>query len=104
MGRYIMIAQSKAKEGRNDEYNHWYDNIHLAEVCEIPGVISGRRFEAVPTSVGAPGLRHLAIYDIEADDPNTVIAELQRRSADGKLSICDALDTDSAVLWLYKAR
>lgn len=106
MGKYVMVVQSQAKPGRDDEYNQWYDDVHFAHVCAIPGVKSGRRFEAVPStpSIGKPGLRYLAIFEIEAEDPNSVVSELRTRAADGTMDISEALDSESVVSWLYKVR
>jgi hypothetical protein len=103
MGKYVMVVQSRAKEGRDAEYNKWYDTTHLAQICAIPGVKSGRRFEATPISVGAPGLKYLAIYEIETDDPTSVMAEMGKRSAEGKMTPTDSLDAPAAVLWIYKS-
>jgi len=104
MGSYVMVVQSRAKAGRDDEYNEWYDTTHLPDICAIPGVKSGRRFDATPISLGQPGLRYLAIYEIEADDPATISAEMARRFQDGTIRGCEALDAEAAVLWFYKAR
>ena len=104
MGKYVMIVQSQAKPGRDDEYNQWYDSVHLAHVCAVPGVKSGRRFEAQKstTSIGEPGLRYLAIFEIEAEDPDSVGSELRKRVADGTMDVSEALDSESVVSWLYK--
>ena len=104
MAKYMMVVQSEAKDGRDDEYNHWYDGQHLADVLAIPGVTGGRRFDAMPGSVGARGMRYLAIYEIDSEDPHAVLAELEKRAADGTMAVSDALDPESVRLWLYKAR
>ena len=104
MAKYVMVVQSRAKAGRDDEYNHWYDSTHFGDICALPGVKSGRRFDAVSAPIGTPGLPYLAIYEIETDDPNKVLAEMGRRRAAGGMETSDALDADSAVLWIYKDR
>jgi len=106
MGKYVMVIQSEAKPGRDDEYTQWYDSVHLGHVCAIPGVKSGRRFEAVTAaaSIGEPGLRHLAIYEIEADNPDSVLNELHKRVAAGTIDVSDALNWQSVVSWIYKAQ
>ncbi len=105
MGKYIMAVQSQAKDGRDDEYNEWYDSVHLADICAVPGVTAGKRYEATPIAIGGPGLRYLSIYEFEADDPGAVLAEMGKRSAEGKMSPSpDALDAEAAILWVYKAR
>lgn len=103
MGKYLLAVPSSAHAGRDDEYNDWYDREHLADVCAIPGVISGRRFDALSTSPGQPPAACLALYEIETDDPMTVLAELGQRVSSGEAKISSALDPSSAAMWLYKA-
>ena len=102
MGNYVMVVQSRAKEGRDAEFNHWYDTTHFPDICAIPGVKSGRRFEATAIQWGQPGLPYLAIYEIETDDPALVMAEMGKRSASGTIKQSDALDAQAVALWIYK--
>jgi hypothetical protein len=100
-----MVVPSSAKAGRDDDYNEWYDNRHIHDICALPGVISGRRFDAVPEASlsPVPG-RYLAIYEIETDDVGAVIAELGRRAAAGGIPQTDALDAASGKVWIYRQR
>lgn len=102
MGKYVMVVQSKAQEGRDADYNEWYDNQHFGDICAIPGVTGGRRLEQVMTVAGEPGLKYLAIYDIETDEIGGVMAEMGRRGAEGLMPISDALDAPASQLWIYK--
>lgn len=99
MAKYVMVVQSQAKPGRDDDYNKWYDNEHIHDICAVPGVKSGRRFEAAVAPMGPPGLKYLAIYEVETDDPMNVLAEMGKR----KMSMTDALDAPASVMWFYKA-
>lgn len=104
MGKYVMVVQSNALEGRDDDYNTWYDGIHYQDICDIPGVKSGRRFEATPVAMGPAGQPYLSIFEVETDDPAAVLAELGQRSADGRMRHSEALDPGSLALWFYKQR
>lgn len=104
MGKYILVVPSAAHPGREAEYNTWYDDIHLAEFCALPGVVSGRRFDALPSSPAKPPAPCLAIYEIETENPLDVLAELGRRATAGEIAISPALDVSSASMWLYEAR
>ncbi len=104
MAKYMLVVPSAALPGRDDEYNTWYDNEHLGDVCAIPGIIAGKRYDALPSSPMTPPAPYLAIYEIEAEDPNAAIAEIQRRAGAGEMKISPALDVTSAPMWLYKAR
>ncbi len=104
MGKYVMVAQSQSKQGRDDEYNEWYDGTHFPDMCSIPGVKSGRRFELAMVPRGQPGLQYLAIFEVEVDDPASVMAEIGKRLTDGAMKVSDALDADPTVIWFYKQR
>jgi hypothetical protein len=97
-----MVVQSKAVDGKDAEYNEWYDSQHFGDICAIPGVTGGRRLEQVMTVAGEPGLKYLAIYDIETDDIGALMAEMGRRGAEGLMPISDALDAPASQLWIYQ--
>ena len=69
MARHILLVQSDAAEGREEEFNTWYDDEHLRDVLGVPGFVAARRFVAVPSVHGElPPNRYVAIYEIETDD------------------------------------
>jgi len=35
MGKYILLVQSNATDGKEEEFNKWYDEIHLGEVLRV---------------------------------------------------------------------
>jgi hypothetical protein len=103
MAKYVMVVPSTAHEGRDDDYNHWYDAEHIHDICSLPGVISGRRFSAQPAvSPNALPGKYLAIYEIETDDIGSLMAEMGRRAMAGEMSVSDALDRESAQIWIYQ--
>lgn len=104
MAKYVMVVQSQAQEGRDDDYNEWYDTVHLADILALPGVKSGRRFDFAAGMVGEPGRPYLAIYEVETDDVSAVMAEMGKRSMDGTMRQSDSLDAPASVLWFYKER
>lgn len=103
MGKYIMVVTSGAKDGRDQEYNDWYDGTHIHEICAIPGVTSGRRFDSIPQTPHPQPAPYLAIYEIETDDPTSVLGEMMRRSEAGEMSMSDSLDIEGSKIWMYEA-
>ena len=103
MAKYVMVVPSSAKPGRDDDYNTWYDGRHIHDICAVPGVISGRRFDADPASPNPVPGRYLAIYEIETDDITSVLVGMGERGASGEMPLSDALDVESAQIWFYKA-
>jgi hypothetical protein len=87
---YTAIVYTSPAAGREDEYNAWYDDIHLPEFCALPGVISGRRFKVA--GEGKP--RYAAIYELSAH-PDEVFSAMNAGVKDGTVHMSDALDPAS---------
>ncbi|MEJ5976000.1 hypothetical protein WG901_05100 [Novosphingobium sp. PS1R-30] len=102
MGKFLMVVTSSAREGRDADFNAWYDGTHLNEICALPGVTAGRRFDAIPVTPHPQPAPYLAIYEIEAEDPASVLAEMMRRSEAGEMSMSDAVDAENAKIWMYR--
>ena len=69
MSRYMLAAFSKPVEGREAEYNSWYNNVHMPEVLNVPGFSSAQRFKVQIPMVGEMPGRYLALYQMDADSP-----------------------------------
>lgn len=104
MAKFIMVVTSAAKDGRDQEYNDWYDSTHIHDICSIPGVVSGKRFTAVEPSPNPHPAPYLALYELELeeDNPGPVLGEMMRKSQAGEMSISDSLDASKAQIWMYK--
>lgn len=103
MGKFLMVVTSAPKDGRDDEYNAWYDGRHLSDLLNIPGIKTGKRFDAIPVTPNPQPAPYLAIYEIETDDPAEVLGEMMRRAEAGEMPTSDALDFEQAKIWMYKA-
>ena len=104
MAKYIMVVPSAPTEGKEAEYNKWYDEIHVPEVCAIPGITGAIRYKIDPAGGPSNAQPYLAIYSVETDDPSAVIAELQRRAGSGEIRMSDAIDVTTAGITLFKQR
>lgn len=104
MPKFILVVPSAPVAGSEDDYNRWYDEEHLGDVCAVPGFVASTRYTAVAASPDAPPAPYLAIYEIDADDAEAAIAELQRRAGTGEMHISPALDIASTRMWLYRVR
>jgi hypothetical protein len=85
----LMVFASPA-EGREHDFNEWYDNIHLPEFVALPGVVSGQRFSLAPTSPKAK-TSYAAIYQLSAQ-PAEVLKAMDAAIKDGSMHMSDALD------------
>ncbi|MCZ6710200.1 MAG: hypothetical protein O7B25_07545 [Gammaproteobacteria bacterium] len=102
MSKFILVVQSNATGGADDEYNDWYNNTHIGEVLQLNGFTAAQRFTAKGDPVaGSSSHRYLAIYEMETDDPQAVLDSLSAAVGDGTIHMSDAIDTNgvSAVLF-----
>jgi hypothetical protein len=67
--KYLMIAQTTPQEGREEEFDEWYDTVHLGEVLSLPGFVAAQRFKVVS---GQSAFSRYAAYEVEADSPAEV--------------------------------
>ncbi len=102
MAKYLLLATSGVREGRQAEFDAWYDEVHLRDVCAVPGVTSGRRFVVHPASPNQPPVPNLAIYELEVDDPVSVLAELGQRLRSGAMAISPALDPAGSGMTIFQ--
>ncbi|MEZ4332525.1 MAG: hypothetical protein R3F35_12260 [Myxococcota bacterium] len=102
MPKYRFLVYTNARDGRDDEFNRWYDEIHLAEVVAVPGFTGAERQTIRPLpGEPPPPHRYLAIYDIESDDVEKTIAGLMERGTTGGFRMSDALADDARTV-LYE--
>jgi hypothetical protein len=100
MPRYELVVLTQAKPGREAELRRWYDEHHLADLLKVPGVVSARCSDVELTKSNAaapPQWSLLALYEIEADDPTTVLQEITRRRQAGEFVWSDALDGEATL-------
>jgi hypothetical protein len=102
MAKYKFLVFTNARDGRDAEFNAWYDDVHLAEVVEVPGFTGAERYALRPQP-GEPPPTHeyLAIYDMETDDVSATLAGLMQRGASGGFRMSDSL-ADGARTHLYE--
>lgn len=102
MRRYKFLVFTNAREGRDAEFNRWYDEIHLDEVVTVPGFTGAERYAIRPQpGEPLPEHRYLAIYDIETEDVARTLAGLMERGTTGGFRMSDAL-ADGARTVLYE--
>lgn len=99
MATHIQTVLTAPVEGRDAEFNRWYDAIHMPEVLRVPGFVAGQRYAPAGTSE-AGQIRYLALYEIETDDLAATLGALAAASAGMTLS--DALDMSATVAQVYE--
>ncbi|HEY0106106.1 MAG TPA: hypothetical protein VGB91_08490 [Rhizomicrobium sp.] len=106
--RGILVALTNPIEGREAEYNDWYDNVHVPDLLKIPGVVGARRFRVLPRQHRSAPIpwQYCATYELEVDDFAAVADELERlRGPTGKgtadMAISPAL-ADERLAWFFE--
>lgn len=75
--RTYFLVFSNPIPGKEAEYNDWYTNIHLGEVCAIKGFKGAQRFVLTKAQQSEDQThRYLAIYEMENDDVGGTIKRL----------------------------
>ncbi len=101
MKTYYMVYSNPA-EGREEEYNDWYSNVHLQEVTRIEGFISAQRFELTKAQlVEEQHYKYMAIYEINNEDVQGTTDRLVAASAD--LNMSTAIDLDDLHVAIFKS-
>ena len=66
IGSAISQLRWHVEPDEEAEFNRWYDEEHLADLLEQPGVLSGRRFVRAQTGFSAPStFNYITIYQLD---------------------------------------
>jgi hypothetical protein len=104
----LIFAFSNPVDGKDDAFNQWYDDRHLDEVLDVPGVVAARRYDLVPSRAqkddpAESTPRYLTIYELDSD-PKVVLKELGARIGAGKFSTSEAIDPSSTSFVVWRPR
>jgi len=98
---YIQTVVTAPFAGREDEFNRWYDEIHLPEVLAVPGFVAGQRFALTGLrAVDRP--RYLSVYEIETDDLTATLNALG--AAAQTMTRSDAMDQQATIVDIYQVQ
>ncbi len=92
--KYKMVVFSNAVEGKDKDFNDWYQNTHLQQIVSIKGFTKAQRFRFHGNIVpGAPDpARYMAIYDVETDDIGAALQGMGELAASGRMPLPDSMD------------
>ncbi len=85
----ILVESRPSSPDREQEYNTWYDEVHLPELVALDGFVSARRLR--PVDGDGP---YVALYEIEGENLQAVLDNMIANA--GQLHMSDALQLDPA--------
>src|SRR5262249_47389637 len=92
----LMVYSSPVTPQREAEYNRWYNEVHIPEVCMVNGIVGARRYKLSEAQRDHPepprGHQYLTEYDIEAETLQDVLDEIVRTRHTRHLSDAQAED------------
>ncbi|MFQ3894817.1 hypothetical protein [Sphingobium sp. R-7] len=108
MSRYTWLVLTNAEPGREEEFNRWYNDVHVPDLLRIPGVVGVSRgrlggtqtkpgpvgIEVVETAKSGLPYQYLASYTIETDDLETVLRTVAELAGTPDMVMSDALSAD----------
>lgn len=103
--RFVVL--SNPIEGEDDTFNKWYDDVHVAEVLAVPGVVAAQRYdiaeldvpddEDLPAQLPPSTHRYMVIYELDRE-PQAVMAQFLDHVMSGKMSLHETLDLSTVSL------
>lgn len=93
MNSEYLVVFTNPLDGREDEYNAWYDDRHLPDVLRLPGVISARRFRLgdIQRAPGPHPWQYMAIYEVAGDRVAEMIEALGKAAGTAAMPMNPAL-------------
>ena len=101
--RAIQVVFSNPAAGREEEFNQWYDNVHIPELLAVPGMLSATRYALHEAGIYhvrggvVPEHKYMCVYELEGD-VDKVMGRIQERVASGEIHMSDSLDLSTSRL------
>lgn len=97
----LQLVYSRPAEGREAEFDEWYNNVHLPEILAVPGIVSAQRFDLFDAEITAqmprPTHRYLAVYEMEGDVDATMKA-IREGVESGAIHMSDSFDAMASLM------
>ena len=101
-GPFRMLAMTNAADGRDADFNQWYDGTHVPELLAAGGYASAERYRKRDTLTGGFDHDYLAVYSLSGKDWPSVERDMQKAAA-VPLTLSDAARMDTIRLVTYEA-
>ena len=101
--RVIQVVFSNPVPGKEDEFNQWYDNVHIPELLRVPGMLSATRYALQDAAIyhveggAVPEHRYMCVYELEGD-VDEIMGTIRKSVLNGQVHMSDSLDLPSSRL------
>ena len=93
-GTSLYFVQSNSVEGRDDEFNEWYDTTHVPDILGLDGFESAQRFRRSTAlnrhDTPTPEFTYIALYEISGD-PVAAVKRLGAAVNSGQVAMTEAI-------------
>jgi hypothetical protein len=97
---YVQVVFTAMVEGKENEFNAFYDNHHAPELAAIPGFVSAQRMIlARPSTASIPATKYLALFKVETSD----LAAVKQVAAGPGFTSSPAFDTKATRGYTFRA-
>lgn len=97
----LLFVFSNPVEGREEDYNRWYDD-HVDHLVHLDGFASGQRFElAGGMGEATPPYRYVVVYEVEGDG-QAARDSMRNGLRDGSIVRSDAVDWHGMQGWFFR--
>ncbi len=83
----IYVETWPSSPDREQEYNTWYDEVHIPELVALDGIVAARRLR--PVNGDGP---YVALYELEGDNLQAILDNMRANAR--QLHMSDALQLD----------
>ncbi len=98
--RHLVLILTEPTEGREDEFNDYYENLHLKEVLATTELATAQRFRLAAQAGEDCPLPYLAVYETEAESAEAVIENLNATRSERQQS--GALNRRTGRVWVFE--
>lgn len=102
MAKHLVLVFTNPEEGREAEFNAWYDDVHLPDVLSVAGFSAAQRFVAATGARGErPDQQYLAVYEVDTDDLPAALEALRGAAKD--MHIDESMAPETVVTYAFSA-
>jgi|SoiMethySBSTD1v2_1073268.scaffolds.fasta_scaffold1472297_1 hypothetical protein len=99
MAEFLVMVLSNPVEGREQEFDEWYEHTHLDEILATAGFRAAQRYRLDGQRGFAASHGFLALYETEGESADEVIERLNARRSERQQSA--SIDMRGAAMWVF---